>query len=246
MTPRLLLLSSSKPARNAEYFVHARQEMQGILAGTSGLLFIPYASPGGISHSAYTEMIGKAFQAQGLSQAVIGIESFADPIEAIRQAKAFFVGGGNTFLLLKTLYEKGLLAEIKARVAQGAPYLGSSAGSNIAGLTINTSNDMTIVHPPSLDALGILPFNINPHFPKAELENHSGETRGDRIREYHALGQQLPPVVAMYEECMLSLQDGALHLIGNPSTEHPGAWLFQQGVDQPQAIACGSDISYLL
>ena len=243
MNKSLLLISSSRPNRQAPYFSHAREWMEKILAGKNQLLFIPYAAPGGISHANYTQNIAKAFAENGLPQKVVGIESFHDPISAIQQAEAVFTGGGNTFLLLKTMYDKGLMKPLKDRIEAGMPYLGSSAGSNLAGQTINNSNDMPIIFPPSFDALGVIPFNINPHHPRKESEQHSGETRRERIQEYLALPQKVTPVISMYESSMLVMQNGKLTLEGIPHPEDPGAWLFEQG-KEAVAIQPGEELEF--
>lgn len=246
MNRHLLLLSSSKPRRNAAFLSHAYPLLKVFLGSKEQVLFIPYASPGGISHQAYTQLIQQAFAQLGLKQRVEGIESYNDPVKAIQQAEALFVGGGNSFLLLKTLYDKHLLDPMRERILGGLPYIGSSAGSNLMGPTLHTSNDMAIVHPPSLDALGILPFNINPHYPLEENKHHNGETRADRIREFHALPQNTQPILAMYEGSLLHLEEGKLQLIGQDDAAHPAAWLFRQGKDAPEAISHDRDVSFLM
>ena len=132
MKRQVLLLSSSRPNRQAVYFSHARGAIENILKGVHRLLFIPYAAPGGATYSAYTGSIREAFAGVGLPQQVEGIEAYKDPVMAIREAEAVFIGGGNTFLLLKTLYDAELLTPLRQRVAEGMPYIGSSAGSNTA------------------------------------------------------------------------------------------------------------------
>lgn len=246
MRRQLLLLSSSRPNRQAGYFSHAQGALNDILKGLKRLLFIPYASPGGIAYPDYTASIRDAFASAGLPQQVEGIEAFKNPALAIREAEAVFIGGGNTFLLLKTLYEMELLEPLRRRVLDGMPYIGSSAGSNVAGLAISTSNDMAIVHPPSLEALAFLPFNINPHYPLKESELHSGESRAERIREFHSLPQNRQPVLALYERSMLSLKGNTLKLLGNDSSDEPAAWLFRQGEAEPVPYGVGSDLSRLL
>lgn len=246
MQRQLLLLSSSRPNRQASYFSHAQGPLNDILKGLKRLLFIPYAAPGGMAYADYTTSIREAFAAIGLPQQVEGIEAYKSPALAIRDAEAVFIGGGNTFLLLKTLYEMDLLEPLRRRVLDGMPYIGSSAGSNIAGLTINTSNDMAIVHPPSLNALGFLPFNINPHYPLKESELHSGESRAERIREFHALPQNRQPVLALYESSMLLLKDNQLNLLGSSSSDEPAAWLFRQGEEEAVPYGVGGDLSGLL
>ncbi len=236
---KILLLSSSRAQKGAPFFGHAKPHLETLLNNIGQVLFIPYAAPGGIPHAGYTAMIAEAFQKLGLKQAIQGIEAFESPREAVSNAEAFIVGGGNTFLLLKTLYHFDLLPLIKERVEKGAPYIGSSAGSNIAGLTINTSNDMCIVHPPSLDALAFFPFNINPHYPLKESEIHSGETRAQRIQEFHALPQNKQPVVALYESSMLLKNEAGIQVLGVESEEQPAAWVFERGKKEPGLIKAG-------
>ncbi|MCB0572501.1 MAG: dipeptidase PepE [Phaeodactylibacter sp.] len=246
MKRQVLLLSSSRPNRQAVYFSHARGAIENILKGVHRLLFIPYAAPGGATYSAYTGSIREAFSGVGLPQQVEGIEAYKDPVMAIREAEAVFIGGGNTFLLLKTLYDAELLTPLRQRVAEGMPYIGSSAGSNVAGLTINTSNDMAIVHPPSFDALGILPFNINPHYPLEESQLHSGESRAERIREFHSLPQNRQAVLALYERSMLHLEGHKMRLLGSTPAGQPAAWLFRQGEEEAVPYGVGGDLSGLL
>jgi len=125
------------------------------------ILFIPYACPGGISHEEYTSSINDIFRK--INKRVIGIHTFSSTKEAFKNAQGVFTGGGNTFLLVDQLYRNNVLAPLKNAIESGTPYLGTSAGSNICGLTMQTTNDMPIVHPPSYKTLGIFPFNINAH-----------------------------------------------------------------------------------
>ena len=246
MNIKLLLLSSSRPNREAPYFSHSRAALEDMLDGIQKLLFIPFAAAGGQAHGAYTEMIRNAFAQLGLPQKVEGIEVYSDSRQAIRNAEAVFVGGGNTFLLLHTLYDLGLMEPLRDRALGGMPYLGSSAGSNLAGRTINTSNDMAIIHPPSLNALDLLPFNINPHYPLEESKYHSGESRAERIHEFHCLPQNTQPVLSLYESSLLYLKNNKLELRGDPSRSECAAWLFQQGAEVPTSYQAGSDLSFLL
>jgi dipeptidase E len=154
-----------------------------------------------------------------------GIHEPADPRAAVAAAEAVFIGGGNTFVLLRDLYEHGLIDGLREQIAAGMPYLGTSAGSNVAGLTIGTSNDMPIVHPPSFAALGAVPFNINPHFPVIPPDpTHHGETREDRIREFHVFNPQA--VVALHEDGMLRIEGPHVTLVG----QRP-ALVFRPGQD---------------
>lgn len=178
-----ILLASTSTLFGGKYLEYLTSEIKELFKETDEIVFIPYARPGGISHDEYTEN-ARAFFAQ-LHIKVKGLHEFEDPIKAVNQGKGFFTGGGNTFLLVKTLHEKNLMHAIKENVENGKPYLGSSAGSNIGGLNMKTTNDMPIVYPPSFDCMGLVPFNINPHYldPNPELK-HNGETRETRIREF--------------------------------------------------------------
>lgn len=195
------------------------------------VLFIPYARPSGVTYDEYTQAPGKAFGKRDIL--VKGIHEFEDPKEAIRNAKAIFTGGGNTFLLLKTLYELDLTGVLKEAVASGVPYMGSSAGSNLTGMTIGTTNDMPIVYPPSFDALGLFPFNINPHYLDPDLNStHKGETRETRIKEFHKFNSQ--PVLGLREGSWLEAVNGEIRLKGNLT-----ARLFRQG-EEPLEIDPGT------
>ena len=211
-------------------------EVKDFFAGATEILFIPYARPGGISFDAYTEAPRKAFEAIGLK--VKGIHEFDNPAEAIENAQGIFTGGGNTFLLLKTLYENKLIEALQKAVSSGTPYMGSSAGSNITGLTIGTSNDMPIVYPASFDALQLVPFNINPHYLDSNPDSkHQGETRETRINEFHFQNEQ--PVIGLREGSWLRLENGALELRGTLK-----ARLFEKGKDARELEP--GDVSFLL
>lgn len=189
-------------------------EVLDFLNGAEELLFIPYARPDGIGLDAYTALPQKVLGKAGIK--VRGIQDYDDPQQALRQARAVFVGGGNTFLLLKTLYEKGLVEILRQVVEEGTPYMGSSAGSNITGLSIGTTNDMPIVYPPSFEALGLLPFNLNPHYLDPDPSSqHMGETRETRINEFHQFNSQ--PVVGLREGSWLRQEGTELLLKGEHS-----------------------------
>jgi len=217
------------------YLEWPRRWVQEHLGGRE-VLFIPYARPGGISHDEYTELTRAALSPVGSE--VSGIHRHDDPVAAVEQAEAVFAGGGNTFVLLRDLYAHGLIEPLRARAAAGMPYMGASAGSNIAGLTIGTTNDMPIVYPPSFDALALVPFNINPHYLDPDPESkHQGETREARIFEFHAHNPQ--PVVALREGALLRIAGDGMELIGEP-----GARLFRAGAE-PEALAGGVCLDYL-
>jgi len=178
-----IILASTSTLFGGQYLEYLKDEIIKLYEGIDEIIFIPFARPGGISHDEYTEKAKSFFNSINIK--VKGLHEFADKIEAVNQAKGFFTGGGNTFLLVKTLHEEGLMYLLKENVESGKPYLGCSAGSNIGGQNMKTTNDMPIVYPPSFDCMGLVPFNINPHYldPNPDLK-HNGETRETRIKEF--------------------------------------------------------------
>ena len=206
---RLLIISTST-IHGSGYLEYIREEILEFLQ-TDELLFIPFARPSGISHDEYTSNVENALNPFGIK--VTGVHTYQNPIEAVKNAKAIFIGGGNTFLLLKTLYELGLVETLREVVANGTPYMGSSAGSNMTGLTIGTTNDMPIVYPPSFDALQFLPLNINPHYLDPDPNStHKGETRETRINEFHKFNTQT--VIGLREGSWLRVENGVIELKG--------------------------------
>lgn len=201
------------------------------------VLFIPYASAKPDSYDEYTEKVGKALRSWGLK--VNGIHESSDAVKAVKNAEAIFIGGGNTFLLLKTLYDKHLVEAIRSRVLDdGIPYIGSSAGTNVATASIHTTNDMPIALPPTFYALQLTPFNINPHYLDPETNGtHKGETREERIQEFHHLNGN--PVLGLREGSALLVDGDSASLVG-----HTPARLFQRG-EQPQEFPVGTDFSFL-
>ncbi len=178
-----ILLASTSTLYGGNYLEYIKTEIEQLFQGIDEILFIPFARPGGISHEDYTAKAAEFFAKLNIK--VRGLHEFAEKAEAINQAKGYFTGGGNTFLLVKTLHEENLMHFLKHNVEGGKPYLGSSAGSNIGGINMKTTNDMPIVYPPSFSCMGLVPFNINPHFldPSPDLK-HNGETRETRILEF--------------------------------------------------------------
>jgi dipeptidase E len=218
---RLLVISTST-IHGSSFLNYIKDDLVDFIQ-TDELIFVPYARPSGISYDEYTKNVQTALVDQGVR--VKGLHTYLDQKDAIRQAKAIFIGGGNTFLLLKTLYELDLVNELKVAVAAGLPYVGTSAGSNLTGLTIGTTNDMPIVYPPSFDALQFLPFNLNPHYLDPDPNStHKGETRETRIREFHQFNTQA--VLGLREGSWLHVENGQIELKGTLS-----ARLFQQGKD---------------
>lgn len=207
------LLASTSTLHNQKYLEYLFSEISDFFKPAKTILFIPYAQPSSISLNEYTQKASKAFSEIGLE--IKGIQDYEDPVQAIKDAEGIFTGGGNTFLLVSELYRKNIMGELREIILNGTPYMGTSAGTNIAGLTMQTTNDMPIVYPPSFKTLGLVPFNINPHYvdpdPASTLQ---GETRETRIREFHFLNPQ--PVVGLREGSWLELGNNKLTLKGEP------------------------------
>jgi len=230
---RLLLLSSSNVYGHA-YLDHAAAELQEFLGPVRRVLFVPLALH---DHAAYTARVSERLAALGLE--VEGLVAGAGARAQIDAAEAVFVGGGNSFRLLTDLYRRELLEPLRIKVDAGTPYIGSSAGTNLAGKTIGTTNDMPIVHPPSFVGLGLVPFNFNPHYLEPDpLSTHKGETRDARILEFHELNPQA--VLGLREPAMLRREGERLTLRGAA-----GARLFRRA-QAPAELAAGSDVSELL
>jgi dipeptidase E len=209
-----LIVASASKIFGGTYLSYLLEEISLHFKGTNEIIFIPYARPGGISHDQYTSIASEAFSQ--IEKKIIGLHTFKNPEAALKNAKGVFVGGGNTFVLVKQLYNFGLMKTLREEIIKGLPYLGTSAGSNICGLTMNTTNDMPIVYPPSFKTLGVLPFNINPHYldPKP-TSKHMGETRETRIKEF--LTQQTLPVVGIREGSWLQVKNEEIILKGGLS-----------------------------
>lgn len=197
-----LLLASTSTVHGKPYLSYLFSALKLHFKGVSEILFIPYARPSGLTHYAYTAIAHEAFSQIDIN--VKGLHEFNNPIQAIRNAKGLFVGGGNSFVLLNDLYKIKALPVLKEAVLNGTPYFGTSAGSNIAGVTIKNTNDMPIVYPPSFNALALIPININPHFLDADpTSKHMGETRETRINEYQFYNEI--PVVGLREGSWLEV-----------------------------------------
>ena len=206
-----LLLASTSTLHGQDYMEYLLPEIKIHFSGCSEVLFIPYARAGGISHEEYTSNAKKAFQKAGLD--LRGIHEFRDPNRAIHEAQGIFTGGGNTFLLVKQLLDHQLLRTLQEVLNEGTPYLGTSAGTNIAGLSMKTTNDMPIVYPPGFNTLALVPFNINPHYLDPDPgSTHKGETRETRIKEFHQFNT--PPVVGLREGSWLEVKNDSIILKG--------------------------------
>lgn len=221
---RILLISNST-LFGSGYLDHAEDEIRNFLGDIKRVLFVPFAL---YDRDAYAATARERFASMGYD--VSSVHNANDPVQAITETEAIIVGGGNTFRLLKTLYDLNLLDPIRQRVAQGLPYIGSSAGSNIAGPTIKTTNDMPIVQPPSFDALGLVPFQINPHYLDPDPNSkHMGETREKRLIEF--LEENDTTVVALREGAMLLVESGRTTLKGST-----GARIFRRGLDPVEML----------
>ncbi|WP_421939797.1 dipeptidase PepE [Pedobacter sp.] len=229
-----IILASTSTLFGGNYLEYLKEEIIKLYQNIDEIMFIPFARPGGVSHEAYTQK-AKDFFAQ-LDIKVAGLHEFEDKKMAIKKAKAFFTGGGNTFLLVKTLHEEGLMWLLKENIGQGKPYLGCSAGSNIAGLNMKTTNDMPIVYPSSFDCMGLVPFNLNPHYldPNPELK-HNGETRETRIQEF--LTQNDIPVIGLREGNWIRRVADLITVEGTELTR-----IFEPG-KEPYEITAGSKLS---
>lgn len=208
---RHLIIASTSTVYNGKPLDYIMETLASLFKETDNILFIPYARPSGISHDDYTSKIQNAFK--NIGKSVVGIHELENPVEAIKQAKGIYVGGGNTFVLVNQLYKNNCLNALKQAVDNGTPYLGTSAGSNICGLTMNTTNDMPIVYPPSFKTLGFVPFNINPHYLDPDINSkHMGETRETRIKEFHKFNTQ--PVIGLREGSWLEVKGNTIQLCG--------------------------------
>nr|WP_315150577.1 dipeptidase PepE [uncultured Flavobacterium sp.] len=228
------IIASTSTLYDGEYLDYLLPELQQHFKNCKTVLFIPFARPGGISHDEYTSKAAVAFAKINIE--LKGIHTFENQKEAIQNAEGFFTGGGNTFLLVTQLYKNDLMNILAETVKKGTPYLGTSAGSNICGLTMQTTNDMPIIYPPSFQTLGLIPFNLNPHYLDADSQSkHMGETRETRIKEFHAFNSL--PVLGLREGSWLDVKGNKIILKGNLQ-----ARLFRQN-QSPEELESGSDLS---
>lgn len=207
-----LLLASTSTLHGTEYLEYLLPELKIHFKNCKNLLFIPYARPSGISHEEYTQKTAQAFAKIDIN--IKGIHEFEDPAFAIKQAEGIFTGGGNTFLLVSQLYQHKIMTVLKETLENGTPYLGTSAGSNIGGLSMQTTNDMPIIYPPSFQTLGLIPFNLNVHYLDKDTQStHMGESRETRINEFHQFNPQ--PVIGLREGSWLAVNGDSIKLKGN-------------------------------
>ncbi len=231
-----MIIASTSTLYGGEFLDYLLDDLKLHFKHTDTILFIPYARPGGISHDLYTKKVATAFAK--INKQVIGIHESKTPKDAIKNAKGIYVGGGNTFVLVNELYKENLVSSIKDVVVNGTPYLGTSAGSNICGLTMRTTNDMPIVYPPSFNTLALVPFNINPHYLDPNTHSkHMGETREIRIKEFHKFNTQ--PVIGLREGSYLKVNGTKITLKGNLQ-----ARVFEYN-KTPYEVENNSDFSFL-
>jgi len=232
---KLLLISNSTNAGEA-FLQYPIERIGAFLKGVRSIAFVPYAAVT-YSYDEYETKVRSRFDLIGVQ--VQSVHKTANPAEAIARAEAVCVGGGNTFALAKKMQEQGLVQAIRSRIREGIPYVGWSAGSNVCCPTICTTNDMPIVQPLSFEAIGAVPFQINPHYLDANPEGHAGETREQRILEYIEANPDRY-VVGLREGCMLHYDEGRLSLIGKRPMR-----IFRKGIETFE-VREGDDLSFLL
>ena len=229
-----LLLLSNSTAPGMGFLEHATGAIRAVLGDRKSLLFVPFASS---DPATYTSVMRQALARAGIE--VTGLHQASDPAAAVADAQALFVGGGNSFRLLRALTTLGVLEALRQAAEAGVPYLAASAGANLACPTIRTTNDMPIVEPGSLAALGLIPFQLNPHYLDPDPRSaHQGETRPARIEEF--LEENDVPVLGLREGAWLQVSDARAHLSGRNTGR-----LFRRHAD-PLDIPIGADLSYLL
>jgi dipeptidase E len=236
MNMRLLLISNSTNA-GEKYLDHPKEKIKDFLGDQRTVaLFIPYAGIT-ISYDEYEQRVRERFNEIGHD--LVSLHHFDDPAEAVRHAHAIVTGGGNTFRLSELLHKKNLAEKIRERVMEGIPYIGWSAGANIACPSISTTNDMPVVNPGSFSGLNLVPFQINPHYLDTHPEGHAGETREMRITEYTWINRSIY-VVGLREGSMLIREGDSLELAGSRSVR-----IFKYG-SEPREKEPGDDLGFLL
>jgi len=233
---RLLLISNSTNP-GEPYLDYPKNTIREFLGNKPvKALFIPYAAVT-FSYDAYEEKVSERFREVG--HEIISIHHFRDPVEAVRKATAIVVGGGNTWKLLKIMQDNNLMEEIRLKVLRGTPYIGWSAGSNVACPTIMTTNDMPVVEPDSYKSFGLIPFQINPHYLDANPAGHAGETREQRIVEFIEVNPDIY-VVGLREGTLLIVENNKIKLFGPRKTR-----IFKKG-NEPSELGKDDDLTFLL
>ncbi|MDD2196634.1 MAG: dipeptidase PepE [Bacteroidales bacterium] len=231
---KLLLISNSTNA-GEEYLHHPKEQIELFLSGIKKVLFLPYAAVT-FSFDEYEKKVQKRFSEMGIE--VESLHKHRDHKKAIRESEAIVVGGGNTFRLLKMIQQLDIIETVRYKVLDGTPYVGWSAGANVASPTICTTNDMPIVEPDNFSAFNLVRFQINPHYLDANPDGHAGETREQRIEEYIAM-DPFSYVVGLREGSMIKVDDGDINLIGPKS-----ARVFKHG-SSPRECKPGDDFDFL-
>jgi dipeptidase E len=233
---RLLLISNSTNA-GEKYLEYPKINIKDFLGGEyTEVLFIPYAGVT-FSFDDYEQKVQERFSEIGIQ--VKSIHKFSNAIEAVEKAQVIVVGGGNTFRLLKLMQDNNILDTIRKKVLAGTPFIGWSAGSNVACPTIRTTNDMPVIQPAGFDALNLVPFQINPHYLDANPDGHAGETREQRLQEFLELNPEIT-VIGLREGTMLNIENNSMKLIGPRS-----ARIFKKGAEAKE-LSPNDDFSYLL
>ena len=241
---KLLLISNSTNA-GEEYLAWPRPFIKDFLGkfNVRNVLFFPYAGVNLASASieksfdVYEERVAKVFRELGFG--LTGIHREADPVNAVQRAEAIVVGGGNTFHLVKMLHESGLMKAIREKALNGTPFVGWSAGANVACPTMRTTNDMPISQPLSFDCLGLIPFQINPHYLDANPLGHAGETREQRILEFLTVNRDVV-VAGLRESTLFWIEGNSINLKGPRPLR-----IFKYG-EEPREYSPGDDLSFLL
>ncbi|MEA3444777.1 MAG: dipeptidase PepE [Bacteroidota bacterium] len=233
---RLLLISNSTMA-GQPYLDYPKFEIKKFLGNSiKKTLFIPYAGVT-FSYDSYAEKVQERFNEIGYE--VDPIHKYTDPVEAVKNAEAIIVGGGNTFHLVHQLHENNLIDAIRKKVLEGTPFVGWSAGSNVACPSLRTTNDMPIIEPASFNTFNLVPFQINPHYLDANPDGHAGETREARIEEFIEINPDMF-VAGLREGCMFKVENGKMEHVGTRTCR-----IFKKGID-PYELKSGDDFDFLL
>ncbi len=244
MKRNLLLISNSTNA-GEEYLNWPRPHIQEFVNENQvkTAVFVPFAgvnlSPDGLeaSFDAYEKRVQNVFSDFGVT--ITSLHKVEEPKDAVKKAEMIIVGGGNTFHLVKMMHKLGLMKAIRSRIKKGIPYIGWSAGSNVACPTLCTTNDMPITEPKSFKCLKVIPFQINPHYLDAHPEGHGGETREQRINEYLVVNNKMY-VAGLREACLFKIKNNDIKLVGERKLR-----VFRHNVE-PQELTAADDISFLM
>lgn len=244
MIRNLLLISNSTNA-GEEYLAWPLEHIVTFLKGFNvhRVLFVPYAGVSldpetlNRSYDLYESRVASIFKTHGLE--VISIHHASDPVLAVQNAESIMVGGGNTFHLVSSMHHYGIMEPMRKRVQQGIPFVGWSAGANVACPTMKTTNDMPICEPPSFNCLNLVPFQINPHYLDANPAGHAGETREQRINEFLIVNKDVT-VAGLREGCLFNVSNDQMTLSGKRSLR-----VFRFG-KEPQEFQPGENLDWLL